>query len=94
MKTEIKEILDELKRSVNEDDWFEIDEINGKRLLDYITNLQESEAYYYGYYKDYKSRIDKAIEYIKSYKNDYAPYELSDYNIRELLNILNGGSNE
>lgn len=38
----------------------------------------------------YKSRNKKAIEYIKSYKNDYAPYELSNYNIRELLNILGG----
>ena len=42
----------------------------------------------------YKSRNEKAIEYIKSYKNDYAPYELSDYNIRELLNILNGDDEE
>ena len=36
----------------------------------------------------------EAIKYIKSYKNDYAPYELSDYNIREILNILNKGSNK
>ena len=35
-----------------------------------------------------------AIEYIKSYKNDYAPYELSDYNVREILNILNKGSDK
>jgi len=34
-------------------------------LKDYITNLQESEAYYYGQYKDYKSRIEKAVKYIK-----------------------------
>lgn len=52
------------------------------------------------YYADYKytlnlkNRINKAIEYIKSYKNDYAPYELSDYNIRELLNILEGSDKE
>ena len=51
MKDEIKEILDELKRSVNEDDWFEIDEINGKRLLDYITNLQEELERYQHYSK-------------------------------------------
>lgn len=36
----------------------------------------------------------EAIEYIKSYKNDYAPYELSDYNVREILNILNKGDNK
>lgn len=35
----------------------------------------------------------EAIEYINSYKNDYAPYELSDYNVREILNILNKGDN-
>ena len=44
--------------------------------------------------EDYKSRNEKAIEFVKSYKNDYAPYELSDYNIRELLNILNGDDEE
>lgn len=32
--------------------------------------------------------IDKAIKYIKSYKTDYSPYELSDYNIRQILDIL------
>ena len=36
----------------------------------------------------------EAIEYINSYKNDYAPYELSDYNVREILNILNKGDNK
>lgn len=42
-----------------------IDSQEAKLLIDYITNLQESEAYYYGYYKDYKLRKDKATEYIK-----------------------------
>lgn len=36
-----------------------------------------------------KEVIDKAIKYIKSYKTDYSPYELSDYNIRQILDILN-----
>ncbi len=40
----------------------------------------------------YKEVIDKAIEYIKSYKIDYSPYELSDYNVRQILEILKGGS--
>ena len=35
-----------------------------------------------------KEVIDKAIKYIKSYKTDYSPYELSDYNIRQILDIL------
>jgi hypothetical protein len=41
-----------------------------------------------------KEVIDKAIEYIKSYKIDYSPYELSDYNVRQILEILKGDSNE
>ena len=36
----------------------------------------------------YKEVIDKAIKYIKSYKIDYSPYELSDYNVRQILEIL------
>ena len=40
--------------------------------------------------KDYKSRCEKAIEYIKMYKCDYYPYELTDSAIRNVLNILNG----
>ena len=39
--------------------------------------------------KKYKEVIDKTIEYIKSYKIDYSPYELSDYNVRQILEILN-----
>ena len=44
--------------------------------------------------EDYKSRNKKAIEYIKSHKNDYEPYELNDYNIRELLDILQGSDKD
>ena len=36
----------------------------------------------------------EAIEYIKSYKIDYSPYELSDYNVRQILEILNKGSED
>lgn len=39
---------------------------------------------------NYKSRCEKAIEYIKMYKCDYYPYELTDSAIRNVLNILNG----
>ena len=44
--------------------------------------------------KKQKEVIDKAIKYIKSYKTDYSPYELSDYNIRQILEILRGEDNE
>ena len=42
--------------------------------------------------KKQKEVIDKAIKYIKSYKTDYSPYELSDYNIRQILDILKEAS--
>lgn len=38
--------------------------------------------------KKQKEVIIRAIEYIKSYKTDYSPYELSDYNVRQILDIL------
>lgn len=46
------------------------------------------------YTLELEKRIDKAIEYIESYKTDYSPYELSDYNVRKILYILKGDSNE
>ena len=46
------------------------------------------------YTLELEKRIDKAIEYIESYKSDYSPYELSDYNVRKILDILKGDSNE
>ena len=56
-------------------------------LYNYITNLQESEAYYYGQYKDHKSRNEKAIEYIKETSFFYK----SHYDFKnDLLNILQG----
>lgn len=44
--------------------------------------------------KKQKEVIDKAIKYIKSYKTDYSPYELSDYNIRQILDILKRCQND
>ena len=54
-----------------------------KRLkeINKITDLKQQ-------VKKQKEVIDKAIKYIKSYKTDYSPYELSDYNIRQILDIL------
>ena len=53
-----------------------------EELLLYLMNLKDQ-------VKSQKEVIDKAIKYIKSYKTDYSPYELSDYNIRQILEILN-----
>lgn len=44
--------------------------------------------------KKQKEVIDKAIKYIECHKTDYSPYELSDYNIRQILDILEEGKNE
>ena len=40
--------------------------------------------------EELQERINKAIEFIKSLKNDYQPYELTDFQIRNLLSILQG----
>ena len=54
-----------------------------KTVDDYVDSLEDKN-------QKYKEVIDKAIEYIKSYKIDYSPYELSDYNVRQILEILKG----
>ena len=64
--------------------------INEKALLEYekfcleLMNQVEKQ----------KEVIDKAIEYIECHKTDYSPYELSDYNIRQILDILEESKNE
>ena len=50
---------------------------------------EEKKTELINYFYNKKEVIDKAIKYIKSYKTDYSPYELSDYNIRQILDILN-----
>ena len=83
--------------------WFLYD-YEVKPLLDYITNLQESEAYYYGQYKDYKSRNEKAIEYINKFWKKKSYYEdvdncmkyatMNEWDKSDLLNILKGDDKE
>ena len=52
-------------------------------LLDYITNLQEE-------YEYYKSRNEKAIEYIKKYQRKDGFLNLNEWQTIDLLNILGG----
>ena len=57
---------------------------------DYITNLQESESYYYGQYKDYKQRNDKAIDkiqYIIDYGFDYDGFNTVE-SLKGLIDML------
>ena len=84
----------------NDMDWFsdidnliimyeELQQENKQLKEDYAKIVQNN-----CYTLELEKRIDKAIEYIESYKTDYSPYELSDYNVRQILEILKGDSNE
>ena len=63
-------------------DFLEEEHIEYEGATDIFIDLQNQ-------VKKQKEVIDKTIEYIKSYKIDYSPYELSDYNVRQILEILN-----
>lgn len=65
-----------------------------ERLEENNQAMQEEMARTWKMTDDYKSRCEKAIEYIKMYKCDYSPYELTDSAIRNVLNILNGSDEE
>ena len=112
MNDEIKEILEEMKIGIETErdkdnirvdglcfNWKEL-----KLLLDYITNLQNTKEYLGEVLheqdlelKDYKSRIEKAVEYINKHKE---PLHHSfdepdcDYwiatNPQDIIDILNG----
>ena len=91
MNENIKEILkDNDELLVNyKDGSFECFDTLPQNVVDYITNLQESEAYYYGQYKDYKTRIEKAIEYV-IYLGIKCKYRLNTGHLRKLKKILKG----
>ena len=78
-KENIKEIARlELRNSFNNN---LMETLNSAFIFKYVDTLEKQN-------QKYKEIIDKAIEYIKSYKTDYSPYELSDYNVRQILDIL------
>lgn len=85
MSDEVKEIIKEIECFQNEEVCLIVlSQKENKALLNYITNLQQ--------------RIDKAIEYIqnnkeKQYGYNYE-YGLTDKNIDDLLNILQGSDKE
>lgn len=68
----IKEILDKLKTCIYEDDWFEIDEINSKILLDYITNLQEDNV-------ELRNEVKELERMCELYGKSLYNAELTDY---------------
>ena len=91
MNNEIKEILGILRRCTYGSEVYLIKEHGATLLLDYITNLQHTKEYLCEVLheqdlelQDYKSRIEKAVEYIENtplYETTY------DYNMEEELEI-------
>ena len=82
MNKEMLDILNDLSKKPTTELALQIMELSSENLI-----LEQK-------CKKQKEVIDKAIEYIKSCKTDYSPYELSDYNVRQILEILKGDSNE
>ena len=88
-----EERLNELFSIINEG----YPSIQEQEIRDYITNLQEENVRFREiicFNEDYKSRIDKAIEYIKEHiriDDEYPAYmEMLVEEKNELLNILGG----
>ena len=118
MNDDIKKILDKCKRQIKNDLDYRMSPYQLKQLLDYITNLQqeneklkdiiEHKPFFdfttdiYDELEDYKSRCEKAVEYIKKHieKCNIDGYEgkFDNFDIftkpQKLLNILNGRSDE
>ena len=98
MTEEIKEIEQYLKKCSNCftcNNFLGEDENGGHCILqnayNYITNLQKEKD-------NYKSRNEKASDFIlskvKEYKPHFAKVELNTADCNELLNILEGGDEE
>ena len=92
MKNEIKEILESLDK-ISKAEYYPEDLLTYKEchlLLDYITNLQEENKKFKNWINvlnknnhNYKSRIDKAIEYIENNDDEW-------FSVPELIGILQG----
>lgn len=55
-KDDVKEILDSIKYAIDDDDWFEIEGHFLKPLLDYITDLKESDKEWHMIFDTFSSR--------------------------------------
>lgn len=106
MNNEIKEILEKLENNVYYIDnvYYRLFKDEAHLLLDYITNLQQENGrlkqtqYIWSYdldmqLEDYKSRCEKAIEFIEN-KLKYKDKTIYENDINWLLNILQGENNE
>ncbi len=108
MNNDIKEILDELQRkndrynySLKEDISFSDEDHKSHLLLDYITNLEQEletinklNQQNLKYKQYYKSRIDKAIELVKSlimFWKKYSPDNTMEIRqFERILSVLGG----
>lgn len=116
MTEEIREILDDMKQIPIDKSWaLNLEDYQCKLLLNYITNLQKENKHLdkvncklrKKINNDvYKSRNEKAVEYIKIYRS-YESIDGTDYlkgkneigslsltQVDYLLNILQGGDEE
>lgn len=73
MNDEIKEILDNKL-------YFDLEEEDYIKIKDYITNLQEEK-------EDYKSRCEKANQYIKKNTHEYKMFNEELGHFSNLINI-------
>ena len=67
-------------------------ENNNKAMNDYAHAIDES--WYRELYDDYKSRCEKAIEYIKEHQRKDEFLNLNEWQARDLLNILQNGGDK
>lgn len=81
MSDEIKEILYHMKTTIDDDNYFEINEESAKLLYNYITNLQQE-----------NDRLNNIREYAIQFINinqDEKTFALDYYDLKKLRGILN-----
>lgn len=70
MSDEIKEILYHMKTTIDDDNYFEINEESAKLLYNYITNLQHTEDLYNQLLKDYDELQKENEDINKKWQED------------------------
>lgn len=102
MTEEIKEILKGIKIVIKQEGTMEFNSNELKNFYNYITNLQQenerlkndvediscSHFILFKSYEDYKSRCEKAIEYIKEHQRKDEFLNLNEWQTRDLLKLL------
>lgn len=85
-------IFDEVKEyAINLQEEKEKEHYLVDKLTRQLTDEYKNTEYQCKQKEDYKSRIEKAIEYIKEHQRKDELLNLNEWQTRDLLNILNGG---